>query len=75
MTSAPPRSEPAPDRRGAHASLRIGTAVTLEASISTSGLLAIAAIVTSAVLGSAAIVRAARRNREAVPRLPHRQQD
>ncbi len=70
MPNTPPRSDPAPDRRGAHATIRVGNAVVLEASISTPGLLAIAAIVTSAVMGSAAIVLAARRNRDAAPPLP-----
>lgn len=52
---------------GAQATLRIGTGTALEARITTSGLIAVAAIVGTALLGSAAIVLAARRAREAAP--------
>jgi hypothetical protein len=75
MTSAPPSPDQPPVSGGAHASLRIGKTVALEASITTSGLLAVAAIVTGAVLGSAAIVLATKRVRDAPPTLPHHPAD
>lgn len=53
----PPRTAPT----GAHATLRVGDTVALEARITTSGLVAVAAIVSAALLGSAVIVLAARR--------------
>ncbi|WP_333572636.1 hypothetical protein [Sphingomonas sp.] len=52
---------PAP-HAGAAASLRLGSSVALEARISTTGLLGVAAIVSVALLGSAAIVLASRRS-------------
>ncbi|WP_010544873.1 hypothetical protein [Sphingomonas elodea] len=70
MTSAVPPAPPAPAPSGARATLRIGKAVSLEASITTGGLLAVAAIVASAVLGSAAIVRATRRSPGTLPPPP-----
>ncbi|OAN57218.1 hypothetical protein [Sphingomonas sp. TDK1] len=62
-TSDAPFAPPA----GATASLRLGSGVAMEARISTSGLLGVAAIVSAALLGSAAIVLAARRSRAAAP--------
>ncbi|WP_294330302.1 hypothetical protein [uncultured Sphingomonas sp.] len=70
MSNVLTRPEAAPNQHGAHASVRVGNAVVLEARISTKGLLAVAAIVTSAVLGSAAIVLAARHGRDAPRPLP-----
>ncbi|WP_294258234.1 hypothetical protein [uncultured Sphingomonas sp.] len=70
MTSAAPPALLAPAPSGAHATLRIGKSVSLEASITTGGLLAVAAIVASAVLGSATIVRATQRSQGRLPPPP-----
>lgn len=65
MAELPSPRPPLPAATGAQATLRIGTRVTLEARITTGGLLAIGAIVSAALLGSAVIVRAARRGERA----------
>ncbi|MGN7999446.1 hypothetical protein [Sphingomonas sp. 22176] len=57
LPTQPPGAAPS----GAHATLRVGDTVALEARITTGGLVAVAAIVSAALLGSAVIVRAARR--------------
>jgi hypothetical protein len=74
MTSAPPSPDQPPVSGGAHASLRIGNAVSLEASTTTTGLLAVAAIVAASLLGSAAIVLAANQRRKS-QRIPHQPAD
>lgn len=61
MTNRDSLPVPRPGLPCAHATLRIGDTVALEAQITTTGLLAVAAIVTASLLGSAAIVLAARR--------------
>lgn len=52
-----------PASAGAHATIRVGDSVVLEATITTPGLLAVATIVGGALLGSAAIILAARDTR------------
>lgn len=63
MTSPAPLPDARPAPAGAHATLRVGDSVMLEATITTPGLLAVATIVGSALLGSAAIVLVARHAR------------
>lgn len=61
MADPLPTQPPRTALTGAHATLRVGDTVALEARITTGGLVAVAAIVSAALLGSAVIVRAARR--------------
>lgn len=65
MADPLPMPSPRAAPTGAHATLRVGDTVALEARITTGGLVAVAAIVSAALLGSAVIVRAARRGGDA----------
>ncbi|RSV43477.1 hypothetical protein CA234_04540 [Sphingomonas sp. ABOLE] len=64
MSDPLPMPSPRAAPTGAHATLRVGDSVALEARITTGGLVAVAAIVSAALLGSAVIVQAARRGGE-----------
>lgn len=69
MDDHAPAGSPRRTSGGAEASVRIGKAVALEASITPAGLLAVAALVSASLLGSAAIVLAARKRDSAHPTL------
>lgn len=58
-----PTSSSIPGGTAAEVSIRIGSRATFDASITTAGLLSIAALVSGAILSSALIVVAAGRNR------------